>query len=195
MKKVIGIAGSPRRNGNSERALDSMLKGIEMAGGYIEKIVIRDSNVSPCNSCGGCHVNGICVIDDDMQKMYPKFIEADGIIVASPLYFMGVSAQLKAFIDRFQSFWSRKYLLNQPIREGGIMSRGYFIATAARSGSEELFIGAIKTIKAFFHVTDTKYAGNLLFSGLEEKDALINTKPELLQQAFTAGEQFFSVIK
>ncbi|MBF8275166.1 MAG: hypothetical protein HW390_239 [Candidatus Brocadiaceae bacterium] len=195
MKKVIGIAGSPRRNGNSERALDSMLKGVEMAGGCIEKIVIRDINVSPCNSCGGCHVNGICVIDDDMQKMYPKLIEADGIIVASPLYFMGVSAQLKTFIDRFQSFWSRKYLLNQPIREGGIMSRGYFIATAARSGSEELFIGAIKTIKAFFHVSDTKYTGDLLFSGLEEKDALINTKPELLQQAFTAGKQFFSVIK
>lgn len=191
MKKVIGIAGSPRRNGNSERALDSVLKGVEMAGNYVEKIVICDMKVSPCNSCGGCHANGICVIDDDMQKMYPKFIEADGVIVASPLYFMGVSAQLKAFIDRFQSFWSRKYLLNQPIREGGIMSRGYFIATAARNGSEELFIGAIKTIKAFFHVSDTKYIGNLLCSGLEEKDALINTSPELLQQAFTVGKQFF----
>ena len=193
MKKVIGIAGSPRRNGNSERALDSVLKGVEMAGNRIERIVVRDINVSPCNSCGGCHVNGMCVIDDDMQKMYPKFIEADGIIVASPLYFMGVSAQLKAFIDRFQSFWSRKYLLNQPIRDGGIVSRGYFIATAARSGNDELFIGAIKTIKAFFHVSDTKYIGDLLFSGLEEKDALINTRPELLQQAFTIGKQFFSV--
>lgn len=190
MQKVIGIAGSPRRNGNSERALDSALKGVEMAGGCVEKIVIRDCNVSPCNSCGGCHARGVCVIADDMQKMYQKLIEADGIIVASPLYFMGVSAQLKAFIDRFQSFWSRKYLLNQPIREGGIMSRGYFIATAARIGSEELFIGAIKTIKAFFHVTDTKYTGNLLLSGLEEKDALINTKPELLLQAFNAGKQF-----
>ena len=190
MKKVIGIAGSPRRNGNSERALDSVLKGIEMAGGCIEKIVIRDSNVSPCNSCGGCHVNGICVIDDDMQKMYPKFIEADGIIVASPVLY-GCERPVKGIYRPFSVFWSRKYLLNQSIREGGIMSRGYFIATAARSGSEELFIGAIKTIKAFFHVTDTKYAGNLLCSGLEEKDALINTKPELLQQAFTAGEQFF----
>jgi len=191
MKKVIGIAGSPRRSGNSERVLDSVLKGVEIAGNYIEKIVIRDLNISPCNSCGGCYSSGICVINDDMQNMYSKLIEADGVIVASPLYFMGVSAQLKAFIDRFQSFWARKYLLNQPIRGGGIVSRGYFIATAARNGSEELFIGAIKTVKAFFHVSDTKYTGDLLCAGLEEKDALINTRPELLQQAFTAGKHFF----
>ena len=72
------------------------------------------------------------------------------------------------------------------------MSRGYFIATAARSGSEELFIGAIKTIKAFFHVSDTKYIGDLLCSGFRGKDALINTRPELLQQAFTVGKQFFN---
>ena len=105
---------------------------------------------------------GICAVNDDMQKIYPRIVEASGIIVASPIYFMGVSAQLKAFIDRFQVFWSRKYILHLPVREDGVAAKGFFIATAARRESEGLFAGAIKTVKSFFHVIDVEYAGDML---------------------------------
>ncbi|MDO8142103.1 MAG: flavodoxin family protein [Candidatus Brocadiales bacterium] len=192
MLRLVGIFGSPRRDGNSDILLNSAIKGAESNGAAVEKIIIRDLQIAPCNSCGGCWEKGDCVINDDMQKIYPKLVDADGIIVASPIYFMGVSAQLKAFIDRCQAFWARKYVLHMPIREGGRVAKGFFIATAARDSGEGLFTGAVKTIKAFFHVLDTQYVGDILCAGLEEKgDA--GKKQELLQQAFDAGKQLLKL--
>ena len=192
MRKVIGIFGSPRQNGNSDILLNSAIRGVETNGGDIERIIVRDLKIAPCNSCGGCWEKGVCVIDDDMQKIYSRLVDADGIIVASPIYFMGVSAQLKAFIDRCQAFWARKYILNLPIREGGRIANGFFIATAARNTGEGLFTGAVKTIKAFFHVLDTKYIGEILCAGLEEKGD-VNKRQELLQQAYEAGKQLLKL--
>ncbi len=188
MKKAIGIFGSPRKEGNSDTLLNSALRGAEESGVAVERIVIRDLQIAPCNSCGGCWETGVCVIGDDMQKIYSKLVDADGILVASPIYFMGVSAQLKAFIDRCQAFWARKYVLHASIREGGKVARGFFIATAARDDGEGLFTGAVKTIKAFFHVLDTRYTGDILSAGLEEKGAASRNQ-ELLQRAFDAGKQ------
>ncbi len=187
MKRILGIYGSPRLNGNSDILLNNALQGAEANGSVVEKIIIRDLPVAPCNSCGGCYENGVCVIGDEMQKMYTKLVDADGIIVSSPIYFMGVSAQLKAFIDRCQAFWARKYILHKSIRDDGRFAKGFFIATAARNPVENLFTGAIQTVRAFFHVSDTQYAGNILCAGLEEKGA-VNKKQELLQQAFEAGK-------
>ncbi len=188
MGKVIGIFGSPRLDGNSDILLNQAIKGAETSGADVEKIIIRNLQIAPCNSCGGCFEKGVCVIDDDMQKIYSQFVEMDGIIVASPIYFMGVSAQLKALIDRCQAFWARKYILHLPIREGGRIARGFFIAAAARNSGERLFTGAVKTIKSFFHALDTKYAGDILCAGLEEKGS-VNRKQKLLEQAFDAGRQ------
>lgn len=192
MKKVIGIFGSPRPHGNSDALLDQAMKGAEASNADVEKIIVRDLQVAPCNSCGGCFEKGVCVIGDDMQKVYTQLVGADGIIVATPIYFMGVSAQLKALIDRCQAFWARKYILNLSIRENGRISKGFFIATAARDTGEGLFAGAVKTIKSFFHVLDTKYVGDILCAGLEEKGS-VNKRQDLLQQAFDAGRQLLEL--
>src|SRR3972149_6465976 len=192
MRKVIGIFGSPRQNGNSDILLNSAIRGVETNGVDIERIIVRDLKIAPCNSCGGCWEKGVCVIDDDMQKIYSRLVDADGIMVASPIYFMGVSAQLKAFIDRCQAFWARKYILNLPIREGGTIANGFFIAPPALNAGEGLFTGAVKTIKAFFHVLDTKYIGEILCAGLEEKGD-VNKRQELLQQAYEAGKQLLKL--
>ena len=188
MLRLVGIFGSPRRDGNSDILLNSAIKGAESNGAVVEKIIIRDLQIAPCNSCGGCWEKGVCAIDDDMQEIYPKLVDADGVIVASPIYFMGVSAQLKAFIDRCQAFWARKYVLNLSIRDDGRIAKGFFIATAARDTGEGLFTGAVKTIKAFFHVLYTQYMGDILCAGLEEK-GVAGKKQELLQQAFDAGKK------
>jgi multimeric flavodoxin WrbA len=117
MKKVVSIFGSPRPNGNTDILLNQAIKGAEASGVDIEKIIVRDLQIAPCNSCGGCFEKGVCAISDDMQKIYSQLVDADGIMVASPIYFMGVSAQLKALIDRCQVFWARKYILNLTVRE------------------------------------------------------------------------------
>lgn len=191
MKKVIAIFGSPRAGGNSDTLLNHAIKGAETSGAQVAKMVIRDLQIAPCNSCGGCFEKGVCVIHDDMQQIYSHLVAADGIIVASPVYFMGVSAQLKALIDRCQAFWARKYLLHLPVREGARAANGFLIATAARSAGEDLFTGAVKTIKAFFHVLDTKYAGDLLCCGLEEKGTVC-AQHDVLQKAFDAGKQLLA---
>lgn len=108
MKKVVAIFGSPRVNGNSDILLNQAIKGAEASGAKVEKIVIRDLQIAPCNACDGCFEKGTCVIYDDVQQIYSHLVDADGIIVASPVYFMSVSAQLKAFIDRCQPFWAKK---------------------------------------------------------------------------------------
>ncbi|MBM4055403.1 MAG: flavodoxin family protein [Planctomycetes bacterium] len=188
--KVIAVFGSPRSGGNSDILLNTIITGIEANGIQVEKIVLRNLRFNPCISCEKCMQTGNCAVNDDMQKIYPIFIEATGILVASPIYFMGVSAQLKAFIDRFQVFWSRKYILHLPVRKDGNISKGFFVATAARKESESLFAGSIKTVKSFFHVIDTEYIGNMLCSELEEKGSVYE-KQELLKQAFDTGKALF----
>lgn len=189
MKKVIAIFGSPRKEGNSDILLNEFIRGITKSDIKIESVVVRDLQIAPCNSCGGCWESGTCVINDDMQKIYPLLVEADGIVISSPIYFMGVPAQLKALIDRCQSFWAKKYILNLPIREGAKISNGFFIATAARDKGMDLFSGAVKTVKAFFHVLDTKYIGDMLCHGLEGKTDAAD-KQALLKQAYSEGKSF-----
>ncbi|MCF6159148.1 MAG: flavodoxin family protein [wastewater metagenome] len=192
MKKVIGIFGSPRPDGNSDILLNQALQGAMAGGASVERIMIRNLQIAPCNSCNACFEKGVCAIGDDMQKVYPQLVAADSILVASPVYFMGVTAQLKALIDRCQSFWAQKYILKLPIREDKRIARGFFIATAARSNGDNLFAGAVKTMKSFFHVLDARYTGDMLCSELEEKGA-VHERDGLLQQAFNAGRQMFKV--
>lgn len=112
--KVLGIFGSPRRGGNTDILLEEALKGVEKERGEVERLHLTDFTITPCKECHGCDETGQCVIRDDMQKIYPKLLEADVIILASPIFFYGITAWAKALVDRCQAFWARKYLLKEP---------------------------------------------------------------------------------
>lgn len=187
MNKVLGISGSPRRNGNTELLLKELLNGAEASGLEVELVILGELSISPCTSCDSCQKDGQCVINDDMQLMYGKLLEADYVVFASPVYFKGVSAQMKALIDRCQALWSRKYILKQklvsPDRAG---RKGYFISTAGSKGGNNIFSGAIMTIRSIFHVLDIEYKGELLFEGMEKKGDITN-HPNVLQTAFEVG--------
>ncbi len=186
MNKVLGVSGSPRRNGNTELLLKELLNGAEGSGLEVELVILSELSISPCTSCDSCQKDGQCVINDDMQLMYGKLLEADYVVFASPVYFKGVSAQMKAFIDRCQALWSRKYILKQklvsPDRPG---RKGYFISTSGSVGNN-VFSGAIMTIRSIFHVLDIEYKGELLFEGMEKKGDITN-HPNALQAAFGVG--------
>ncbi len=187
MDKVLGIAGSPRRNGNTELLLRELLRGAETSGLETELIFLCKLNLSPCTSCDSCQKDGKCVINDDMQLMYQKLLEAGYIIFASPIYFRGVSAQLKMFIDRCQALWSRKYILKQNLISPDKSTRiGYFISTAGSVGHNKVFEGAITTIKAIFHVLEIEYKGELLFCDMEKKGDILK-HPNAMQMAFEIG--------
>jgi multimeric flavodoxin WrbA len=189
VKKVLGISGSPRRNGNTELLLRELLRSAEASGLETELVILSELNISPCTSCDSCQKDGQCVVNDDMQPMYRKILEADYFVLASPIYFRGVSAQMKTFIDRCQALWSRKYILKQKLVSPDKSTRiGYFISTSGSVGdnSKKVFEGAISTIKAIFHVLDIEYKGELLFGGMEKKGDIIR-HPNALKTAFEVG--------
>ena len=97
--KVIGIAGSPNKNGNSVFLLKEVLKILEPALDT-ELIFLKEYDIKPCNGCQSCDKNGKCVIEDDMQKLYPKIKDSQVIILASPSYMGGVTSRLRIFMER-----------------------------------------------------------------------------------------------
>lgn len=98
--KVLAISGSPRKGGNSDILVDEFLRGASDAGAETEKIYLQDLSISPCRACYGCRGKGRCVQNDDEDSVLEKLIEADAIILSSPVYFYSVSAQMKTMIDR-----------------------------------------------------------------------------------------------
>jgi multimeric flavodoxin WrbA len=101
---VVGIVGSPRRGGNTEIMVREALESARQAGAETELVLVADCRISPCDGCGACTEGDGCVIEDDMQRIYEKLERADGIIFGTPVYFINVSAQAKAFIDRTLPF-------------------------------------------------------------------------------------------
>jgi multimeric flavodoxin WrbA len=186
--KVLGIFGSPRKGGNTELLLEELLKGAKKEGASVERLYLSDFTIIPCKECHGCDNTGSCVILDDMEKIYPKLLEADVVILASPIFFYGVTAWAKALIDRSQAFWAKKYLLKDPSfgREGK-KRKGFFISVGATKG-QKVFEGSILTVKYFFDVLNANYVGQLLFKGVEAKGDILK-HPEALQQAFEAGRR------
>jgi len=136
--KILGIICSPRSGGNTEILVRKALESAEKEGAETEAWSIVGKEVKPCDHCGSCIKTGQCHIKDDMQALYPKMIEADGIILGSPVYFWSVTAQAKTVIDR-------SYALRRPTNklEGKV---GGAIAVAGRRGQVE----ALTAINTFF---------------------------------------------
>jgi multimeric flavodoxin WrbA len=183
--KVLGIMGSPRIRGNTDLLLDEALKGARNHGAQVEKIIADKLKVSPCREYYGCLRDGDCVIRDDMDGIYPKLLHADAVIVASPIFFYGLTAQLKALIDRCQALWARKYILKQDLP--GSDRKGVFIAVGATRG-KKLFDGAILTVKYFFEAIGVKYVDELLVTGVDKRGE-IEEHPTALSDAFELGKR------
>lgn len=106
MKKVLILSGSPRKGGNSDILCDQFAKGAQEAGNKVEKIRVADKKIGYCRACYYCRDHaGECAVKDDMAEVLRKMIEADVIVLASPVYFYSIDAQLKAVIDRTVARW------------------------------------------------------------------------------------------
>ncbi len=111
--RVLGILGSPRPGGNSDLLLDQALAGAKSAGAQVEKIALSKKRISACLDCGKCNENGVCVIKDDMPAIHKKMLEADAIIHSVPLYFWAMTAQMKAYLDRWCAFFDENWEWHQ----------------------------------------------------------------------------------
>ena len=185
--KVLGIAGSPRKNGNTDILLAEFMRGAAEKGAETKTVFLRDLQVSTCQHCDACLKAGICRIKDDMQAIYKDLEQADVIVMASPVQFTGVTAPMKAMIDRCQSLWAKKYVLKIPPLGDRRERKGFFLSVGGRKVAG-LFDPMLVMIKTFFRILDVTYAGELLFSGIDEK-GVIAKHPTALKDAFEAGQK------
>ena len=183
--KVLAIMGSPRIRGNTDLLLDEALRGAQSEGAEVEKIIVDKLKISPCKEYNACLRDGNCVIRDDMDDIYPKLLDADVVIVASPMFFYALTSQVKALIDRCQALWARRYVLKQEPPNWG--RRGAFVGVGATKG-EKLFDGSILTLKYFFQAIGVQYAGELLIRGVDKKGE-IKDHPTTLTDAFELGKR------
>ena len=177
--------GSPRIKGNTDLLLEESLKGAQGQGADVEKLIVDKLKIAPCKEYLGCFKDGNCVIRDDMDTIYPKLLEADVVIVASPIFFYGVTSQAKALIDRCQALWARKHVLKQSLPNGG--RKGAFIAVGATKG-KRLFEGVILTVKYFFEAIGVEYADELLVRGVDARGE-IREHQTAIADAFELGKR------
>ena len=186
--KVLGIAGSPRRDGNTDHLLQQVIAGASSHGAETKTIILSELNIAPCRHCDGCIKTGKCVVDDDMQWLHIDLREADHIVLASPIFFMGVTAQTKAMIDRCQALWVIKYVLKLPVAiNPGKERKGIFVSVGG-TRLRNLFEPAIATVKSWLTTLDISYAGELVFSGIDERET-IHLHPTALKDALSIGQK------
>ena len=184
---VLGIAGSPRRSGNSELLLDQFLVGAESGGAEVAKVLAARLKIAGCIECDRCWSDGRCVVQDEFQDLYERLIAADIIVLATPVFFAGLPAQLKAVIDRSQCQWARKFKLKAPLAAtpaGHSRRRGVLLAVGG--DAREDFSGVIQTAKRFFDVQEADFWGRLLYAGVDAKNEILD-HPTAMQEAYDLG--------
>lgn len=174
-KKVLILSGSPRKGGNSDLLCDAMMRGAVEAGHEAEKIRVAEKEIGYCRACYACK-SGACVIRDDMAEILQKMIDADVLVLASPVYFYSIDAQLKALIDRTVARWTE-------VRD----KEFYYIMTAADGD-----LSAMETTLACFRgyadcVEGAKEMGVIYGTGVYEKGEILES--EQMKQAYEMGKR------
>ena len=172
---ILILSGSPRKGGNTELLAEAFAKGAAKQH-HVEIVSVRDYKVNPCLGCNTCFkTDGICAQKDDMAIIYEKMSQADMLVIASPVYFYGISAQLKAFIDRFHN----------PIRDSFHIKKMALLLVGAATLPElfDAILTEYKLCLQFFKIED---AGKVLVRGVKDKGDIKNT--DALNEAYRLGE-------
>lgn len=178
---VLGIVCSPRKGGNTEILVQEALAGARDSGAKTELLTVRDKDIKPCDGCLSCKKTGECRIKDDMQLVYEKMLNADGIVIGTPVYFWSISGQAKVLLDRTHALRFPHLKLANKVAGA--------IAVAARDG----VISALNTLQRYF-------ASNHMFSaelveGLAAEKGTITKDKRGMKSAYEMGRQIVSLIK
>lgn len=174
MKNVLVLSSSPRKGGNSDLLCDQFINGAKEAGHQTEKVFLKEKNIKYCTGCGTCFNTGKCSRKDDMAEVLEKMISADVIVMATPVYFYTMCAQMKTLIDRTCSRYTE---INK--------KEFYFIVTAAVNNKPAMQ----RTIEGFRGFTsclnNPKEKGIIYGTGAWEKGEIIPKKA--MKEAFEFG--------
>jgi multimeric flavodoxin WrbA len=187
--KVLAFNGSPRKGGNTQILLLEAVKGAREQGAEVTVYDLNWMNIRPCQHCGGCADTGRCVIPDDMQTLHRDIRTADRIILASPIFFFGVSGQTKIMIDRCQPFWAEKYVRKQPVPPGAFGRKGLLLLVGGmkRNPRNKGFECSEVTARAFFRTVNVPEHTTLTYDGVDKKGAILE-HPTALKESHEAGK-------
>jgi NAD(P)H-dependent FMN reductase len=191
---VLGISGSPHRHGNTETLLDRFLDGARDAGAEVDKVILKDLDYTPCRGCNACHKDGECVVKDAALSLFDRIGTVDCMAVASPIYSMGITAELKGLIDRAQYIWARKFILKTLYftDERIKVHKGIFISTAGLSW-DNVFDAAFPAITAFFNTLGFEYYDNIIANEMDRYHG-IRGHPTALPEAYRKGQEVVDII-
>jgi multimeric flavodoxin WrbA/protein-tyrosine-phosphatase len=184
---VLGLQGSPRLKGNTNFLLSVFMEAAEQLGAETHSIHVVKKNILPCKEYTVCEKKGVCPIDDDMQhEIYHLIRKADLLVIATPIFFYNTTAQMKALIDRCQTFWARKYKLKLT-DPGRKTRRGFLMAVGATRG-KNLFEGLKLTTAYFFDAVGANFEGSLTYRGIE-KPGDMKQHPSAVEDVKTAVDR------
>jgi multimeric flavodoxin WrbA len=185
-KHVLVFKGSPRENGNSSSLAEQAAEGAKAAGAKVECFSLHMMDIRPCDACDICQETGVCVLKDDMQKLYPKLREADAIVIASPIYWFTMSAQTKLFIDRW-------YALESP--QGNALKGKQFGILLTYGDTDPYNSGAINAIRTFqdmLRYIGGNIAGIVYGTAMDVGD--VQKQPKLLERAYKLGQKLSTAV-
>ena len=174
--KIVVLTGSPRKNGNSAYLAEQFIKGAEENGHDVFRFDCAFKQVEPCRACNRCGMDGPCIFNDDFQELRSHLIDADMVVFATPMYYFGISAQMKRVIDRF-------YAINGQIK--GVSKKAVFLMTYADTSRKEAkpMLVHYHTLMDYLGWTSV---GEVVASGVWTAGSVRNT--DYPQQAYQLGK-------
>lgn len=180
--KTVVLLSSPKRSGNTEFLLENFLKECKE---QTEVINVYNLKVNPCTDCKGCINTGRCVINDDMNKIYETIDNCNKIIIASPVYFTSFPAPLKVVIDRFQPYWSRKFVIKEKALE--YKKKAALLLTCGAK-EENSFIHCEAVMKQFFSLINAEFISKIYVDGTDNYP--IDKNHQIIKYAVEKGREF-----
>ena len=184
MVVVLGVMGSPHAQGNTAALLNAFLNGARDSGAETVRLDAAAFHISGCQACNECQGSGSCVLNDEMAKIYEAIDRADILVLATPLYFSGMSSQLKAVIDRCQCLWHRAKGMNGPSAKSG-----YLLAVGALENAN--FRNVLSEVRSFCIAVGITYRGELTVPGVESEGDM-RSHAEELARAYRMGRSAVS---
>lgn len=181
MKKILGIMGSPRINGNTHILVNKILEGARDNGASEEIIFLKDMDIKECDGCHTCWKGKDCSKKDDMNNIYPKIIDSDVIVFGTPVYWYGPTALMKAFIDRFVYF-------NCEENRATIRGKLTAIAVPYEEENPETAALLIGLFEKCFKYLELQFVRKIIVPGVYAKGEILNKK-DSLDKAYKCGSE------
>ncbi|MFX1274118.1 MAG: flavodoxin family protein [Promethearchaeota archaeon] len=181
MKKILGIMGSPRKDGNTHILMSKIMEGVKIAGGSGEIIFLIDKLIKDCDGCHSCWKGNDCSKNDDMNEIYLKINESDIIIFGTPVYWYGPTALMKAFLDRFVYY-------NCPENRLKIRGKSAIIVIPFEEKNYETATPLIDMFEKSFRYLEIPLIERIIVPGVYHKGDVLKFD-NILKSAFTLGKK------